>query len=76
MEVEVQALMNQGHITVSLSAWNAPIFLGKRKDNLHPRLCVDYQALNAKMRQEFYPLPLIDDILYHVSQNKWFSTLD
>ncbi|ROT80406.1 putative polyprotein [Penaeus vannamei] len=25
---------------------------------------------------EFYPLPLIEDILYQVSQSKWFSTLD
>jgi len=76
VEAEVQALMDQGHVRVSSSEWNAPIVLVKRKDNSHPRLCVDYRALNAKTRPEFYPLPLIEDILYQVSQSKWFSTLD
>jgi len=76
VEADVQALMDQGHIRVSSSEWNAPIVLVKRKDNSHPRLCVDYRALNGKTRPEFYPLSLIDDILYQVSQSKWFSTLD
>ncbi|ROT80451.1 hypothetical protein C7M84_000846 [Penaeus vannamei] len=59
-----------------LSEWNAPIVLVKRKDKSHPRLCVDYRALNSQTKLEFYPLPLIEDILYQVSQSKWFSTLD
>ncbi|ROT61884.1 hypothetical protein C7M84_020298 [Penaeus vannamei] len=76
VEAEVQALKEQGHIRVSSSEWNAPIVLVKRKDKSHPRLCVDYRALNSQTKLEFYPLPLIEDILYQVSQSKWFSTLD
>lgn len=47
MEADIQALMDQGHIQVSSLEWNAEIVLVK-KNNSHSRLCVDYQALNAK----------------------------
>lgn len=64
---EKQALLDQGQFKVNSLEWNAPIVLVKRMDN---------SPWDFVWNIELYPLPLIEDILYQVSQSKWFSTLD
>jgi len=59
----------------SESSYASPVLLVKKKtkDN---RLCIDYRALNRKMRKEHYPLPLIDNQLNLLAENSLFTTLD
>ena len=38
--------------------------------------CVDFRALNKVTKSNFYPLPLIDDILALLGQAKYFTSLD
>ena len=38
--------------------------------------CVDLRALNKVTKSNFYPLPLIDDILALLGQAKYFTSLD
>jgi len=46
----------------SHSAHGAPILFIKKKDgSLH--LCVDYKGLNKISKKDWYPLPLITDLL-------------
>ena len=37
---------------------------------------MDYQALNALMKKDHYPLPLINETLNQIGQAKWFTKLD
>ena len=40
------------------------------------RLCLDLQQLNKALKRESYPLPVIDDILPHLSRAKVFTKID
>jgi hypothetical protein len=40
------------------------------------RLCIDYQALNKITVKNRYPIPQIDDLLYHLKGAKYFSKID
>ena len=39
-------------------------------------ICIDPQALNAALKCELYPLPLIDDILPELNKARIFSKFD
>jgi len=45
--------------------------IGKKKDNTL-RLCVDYRCLNSVSRVDAYPMPRIDDLLYHLGNAKFY----
>ena len=38
--------------------------------------CVDYRLLNLLTVKDAYPLPRIDDSLYLLGSQQWFSTMD
>jgi hypothetical protein len=40
------------------------------------RLCVDYCGLNKLTIKDKYPLPRVDDVLYHLHGSKIFSKID
>ena len=40
------------------------------------RLCVDYRRLNSLTVKDAYPLPRIDDSLWLLVNQQWFSTMD
>ena len=40
------------------------------------RFCVDYRWLNSLMTMDAYPLPRIDDSLWLLGNQQWFSTMD
>ena len=75
VEGELESLIKQGQIQPSSSPWNSPIVLVRRK-NGKPRLCIDYRGLNKVTSPTWFPLPLIEDILYTSSSARVFSTLD
>lgn len=59
----------------SLSDYASPVVLVAKSDG-STRLCVDYRQLNKKITRDRYPLPLIEDLLDHLQNMKYFSTLD
>ncbi|KAK9408147.1 hypothetical protein NXF25_006921 [Crotalus adamanteus] len=67
--------LERGFIQPARSRIVAPvIFQGKKDGGL--RLCVDFRGLNAVSTENMYPLPLLKDMLSHLSQGRVFTKLD
>lgn len=72
---QVDEMLELGVIRPSTSSWSAPVVLVKKKDG-GIRFCVDYRKLNAITRKDVYPLPVIDDLLSHLGNARYFTSLD
>ena len=66
---ELTSLLKKGFIRVSSSPAAAPVLFAK-KPRGGLRLCIDYQALNAITKKDWYPLPLIQETLNSLSKAK------
>ena len=55
---ELTSLLEKGFIRVSSSPAAAPVLFAKKPGG-GLRLCIDYRALNAITKKDWYPLPLI-----------------
>ena len=64
-----------GFIWPSNSLFGAPVLFIKKKDG-SLQLCVDFQWLNAIMRKDKYPLPLVSDLLAAPAKAKFFTKID
>ena len=71
----VQEMLLGGQIEPSDSPWASPVVLVTKKDG-STRFCVDYCRLNALTTKDAYPLPQIDDSLWLLGKQQWFSTMD
>ena len=72
---EIKEMLSQGIIEPSVSKWASPIVpILKRDGSL--RLCVDYRCLNAISQTNAYLMPRIGDLLDHLGQAHFLSTLD
>ena len=71
----VEKMLEEGQIKHSVSAWSAPTVLVTKKDG-STRFCVDYRRLNARTKNDAFPLPRINDSLNSLSGQAWLSTLD
>jgi hypothetical protein len=63
MDAFLEEVLATGRIRQSKSPLGAPVFFIKKKDGT---LCFvqDYRALNAITRKNWYPLPLINDLIH------------
>ena len=75
MNEEITYLLGQGLITQSTSPWAPPIVVARKK-NGRIRLAIDYRALNAQTFDQHHPIPRIDDLIDHLGEAKYFSSLD
>jgi hypothetical protein len=68
-QTEIDAFLEEalatGRIRQSKSPLGAPVFFIKKKDG-KLRFVQDYRALNAITRKNWYPLPLIDDLIHRL----------
>lgn len=65
----------KGFIQKSASPFGAPCFFVKKKSG-DLRLCMDYRALNLVTKKDRNPLPLISDLLRHLSKGHIFTALN
>jgi hypothetical protein len=75
MDAFLEEALATGHIRQSKSPLGAPVFFIKKKDG---KLCFvqDYRALNTITRKNWYPLPLIDDLIHQLKGTRYFTKLD
>ena len=71
----LQKMLDAGVIQPSISEWaSAPVLIRKRDGGV--RWCIDYRALNTVTVKDVFPLPLIEECLYTLAGNIWYSKLD
>ena len=65
-------MWNAGIITPVESSWTSPINLVTKEDG-SSRFCTDYRKLDAVMKRDRSPLPLIDGIFDEVRGSTVFN---
>ena len=70
-----KALLEKGIISHSQSPFNSPIWIVPKKGN-KLSLVINYRQVNKDTDQDTYPLPVINDILDQLGQDKFFSAFD
>jgi hypothetical protein len=75
MDAFLEEALATGCIRQSKSPLGAPVSFIKKKDG-KLRFVQDYRALNAITRKNWYPLPLIDDLIHRLKDVHYFTKLD
>ena len=73
---EIKEMLSHRIIKHSVSEGASPIVPILKKKDGSLRLCVDYRCLNAISQTNAYLMPRVDDLLDHLGQAHFLSTLD
>jgi putative transposase len=72
---QIQTLVDLGKMHKSVSKYVCKVTLPMKKDG-NRRFCGDYHPLNYQTRWDYFPMPMIEDVLNQLGHSKWFSTFD
>ncbi|KAG5714987.1 hypothetical protein E4T56_gene5393 [Termitomyces sp. T112] len=68
-------MLGKGFIRLSISMAGAPVLFAKKKDG-SLQLCVDYRGLNKVTKKNWYPLPLIRDLVDRLRSAKIYTKIN
>ncbi|OWZ12586.1 LOW QUALITY PROTEIN: hypothetical protein PHMEG_00014226 [Phytophthora megakarya] len=69
----IKGLLSAKMINHSRSPWASPIVAIIKKNGVDIRLCIDYRL---SLTADFYPMPLINDLLEDLESTLWYCSLD
>ena len=75
IRIQIQDLIDKGHIHPSASPCGTPVILVPNKDR-NWRMCINYQDLNKILVKNGYPLPRIDEFINCLKGDKLFMNFD
>lgn len=75
LDRQIDAMLDQGVIKPSTSAWASPVCMVRKPDG-SMRFCVDYRKLNSVSKFDAFPLPNMDDCLASLGGSEVLSSLD
>jgi hypothetical protein len=75
IKCQIQEMHQKGHFKPNSSPCGSPIVLVEKKDDTW-RLCIDYRTSNKIALRNWYPIPLIDDLLDQFKGGKFFTKID
>jgi len=85
IEKQVNKMLEAKLVSPSNSVWSSPVILVKKKTPLNSpnappeyRMCIDYRKINQVIKQESFPLPLLQDTIETLAENPplYFCSLD
>lgn len=68
-------MLELGVIEPSTSEWRSPVILVPKPDGSRS-FCIDFQMVNLISRFDAYPMPQVDELLEHLREAQYISTLD
>ena len=75
MKEYLEEHLKKGFIILSRAPFSSPVLFAKKPGGGW-RFCVDYRKLNAIMKKDQYPIPLIEETLARLSKARIFTKLD
>ena len=75
VDKQIKEMIENDIIRPSISPWNAPVMLVKKKDQ-SLRFVLDFRALNDVTKKDTYPLPLIQDLIDRMGGSVYWTKLD
>jgi hypothetical protein len=72
---QIDALVELGKMRPSSSEYAYRVTLPAKKDGSR-RFCGDYRPLNAQIRRDSFPMPLVEDVIDQLGSSAWFTALD
>jgi hypothetical protein len=75
LKEQLQELLTQGFIRLSVSPWGALVLFTKKKDGTL-RMCIDYRELNDMTIKNKYSLPRMDELFDQLQSAGCYSKLD
>ena len=76
IDEEVDRLLKNGVVKESMSAFNNPVLMVPKKEPGKWRFCLDCRYINNLTKDEYFPIPLIDEAMDSLSGATIFSILD
>ena len=72
----VNDMLQKDVIELSTASWLSPIVLVSKPNSASKRLCIDFRAVNTKLRVDLGVLPRLDELVEAAAGHRYYVTVD